>query len=223
MKIVDGKAVAETSEEEAALKTLLETETAGLKAKRDELLGKLKGFDHLKDIDPDEYKRLKTEAEKNEQDKMYKAGEFENLKKQLLDAHAKEKSDFENKIKVMQKSLEENVLIASATAAIAQEKGVPILLMPHVRSRTKLDDDGNPIVLDDHGNKRVNAKGEPFTIAELIKEMKSNTDTFGRAFEASNQSGSGATNNNHNGNGIDYSKMNPVERITAARQAGLKT
>ncbi len=68
MKIVDGKAVAETPEEEAALKALAEDHAAGLKNKNSELLGKLKELDKLKDIDPDEYKKLKTQAEKTEEE-----------------------------------------------------------------------------------------------------------------------------------------------------------
>jgi hypothetical protein len=55
MKVVDGKVVAETPEEELALKGLVETEVTGLKAKNAEILGKLKALDAHKDIDPDEY------------------------------------------------------------------------------------------------------------------------------------------------------------------------
>lgn len=224
MKIVDGKVVAETPEEEAALKGLVETEVSGLKAKRDELLGKLKALDAHKDIDPDEYKRLKEQATKAEEDRALKAGEFDNLKKQLIEAHTKEKQALEAKLTALHKSLEENVLIATATQAIAAEKGVPALLMPHVRSRTKLDDNGQPVVIDESGNVRVAADGKPLTITALIAEMKSDVNTFGRAFEPSGASGAGSQGGSGaGGSGKQYEGMSPTERMTAARAAGQKT
>lgn len=223
MKIVDGKAVAETPEEEAALKALAEDHAAGLKNKNSELLGKLKEFDKLKDIDPDEYRKLKTQAEKAEEERAMKAGEFENLKKQLIEAHTKEKQALEAKLATLHKSLEENVLIATATQAIAAEKGVAALLMPHVRSRTKLDDNGQAVVIDESGNVRVDAQGKPLPITALIAEMKSDVQTFGRAFEPSGASGSGSQGSNAAGSTNKYEGMSPTERMTAARAAGQKT
>lgn len=223
MKIVDGKAVAETPEEEAALKALAEEHAAGLKNKNSELLGKLKELDKLKDIDPDEYKKLKTQAEKAEEERAMKAGEFENLKKQLIEAHTKEKQALEAKLATLHKSLEENVLIATATQAIAAEKGVAALLMPHVRSRTKLDENGQAVVIDESGNVRVAADGKPLPITALIAEMKADVQTFGRAFEPSGASGSGSQGSNASGTANKYEGMSPTERMTAARAAGQKT
>jgi hypothetical protein len=223
MKLVDGKLVPEGEEETAALKAMLETEVTGLKAKNAEILGKLKALDAHKDIDPDEYKALKGQAAKIEEERALKAGEFDNLKKQLLDAHAKEKEALVAKIATLGKSLEENVLIATATQAIAAEKGSTLLLMPHVKSRTKLDDNGNAVVLDDSGNVRIGADGKPLTIPQLIAEMKADVNVYGRAFEASGVSGSGAQQNNGSGNADKFSHLKPTDRITAAREAGLKT
>lgn len=192
MKIVDGKAVAETPEEEAALRATVETEVSGLKAKRDELLGKLKEFDPLKGIDPNEYKTLKEQAAKAEEERALKAGEFDSVKKQLVEAHAKEKAAWDAEKATLRQSLENNVLIASATQAIAAEKGSALLLMPHVRSRTKLDDTGNPVVVDDTGNVRIDAQGKPMSINALIAEMKADVATFGRAFDGSGIGGAGS-------------------------------
>jgi hypothetical protein len=198
MKIENGNVIPETDEEKAALSAFVDKEKSGLIAKRDELLGKLKELDKLKDIDPDEYRKLKTQAEKTEEERAMKAGEFENLKKQLIEAHAKEKQAYEAKLATLHKSLEENVLIATATQAIAAEKGVAALLMPHVRSRTKLDDNGQAVVIDESGNVRVDAQGKPLPITALIAEMKSDVQTFGRAFEPSGASGAGSQSSNNN-------------------------
>ena len=192
MKIVDGKAVAETPEEEAALRATVDTEVSGLKAKRDVLLGKLKEFDPLKGIDPNEYKTLKEQAAKAEEERALKAGEFDSVKKQLVEAHAKEKAAWDAEKATLRQSLENNVLIASATQAIAAEKGSALLLMPHVRSRTKLDDAGNPVVVDDTGNVRIDAQGKPMSINALIAEMKADVATFGRAFDGSGIGGAGS-------------------------------
>lgn len=213
MKIVDGKVVAETPEEEAALKGLVESEVSGLKAKRDELLGKLKALDAHKDVDPEEYKSLKAQAAKAEEDRALKAGEFDNLKKQLVEAHAKERQALEAKLATMHKSLEENVLIATATQAIAAEKGVPTLLMPHVRSRTRLDENGQPVVIDESGNVRVSADGKPLTITALIAEMKADVNTFGRAFEPSG--GSGAGSQGGSGAGGGQKNLTSIDKIKA--------
>lgn len=213
MKIVDGKAVAETPEEEAALKALAEEHAAGLKNKNSELLGKLKELDKLKDINPDEYKALKEQAAKLEEERLKKEGDFDNLKKQLLDAHGKEKAALESQLATLRKSLEENVLIATATQAIAAEKGVPTLLMPHVRSRTKLDDNGQPVVIDESGKVRVAADGKPLTITALIAEMKADVNTFGRAFEPSGASGAGSTGGGGAGGG--QQTMTSLDKIKA--------
>lgn len=152
-----------------------------------------------------------------------KAGEFENLKKQLIEAHTKEKQALEAKLATLHKSLEENVLIATATQAIAAEKGVAALLMPHVRSRTKLDENGQAVVIDESGNVRVAADGKPLPITALIAEMKADVQTFGRAFEPSGASGSGSQGSNASGTANKYEGMSPTERMTAARAAGQKT
>ena len=199
MKVENGKPVFENDDEKAAFETLLNAETAGLKANRDALLEEAKKLKPLKDIDPAEYRTLKEQAAKAEEERAIKAGEFDNLKKQLLDAHNKEKAALEAKIAQLGKSLEENVLIATATQAIAAEKGSALLLMPHVRSRTKLDDNGNPVVVDETGNVRVGSDGKPLTIAQLVTEMKTDVSTFGRAFDASGQSGSGSQQSNGTG------------------------
>jgi hypothetical protein len=191
MKIEDGKLVAENDEETTALKEMTEESVKGLKSKNSELIGKLKTFDAYKDIDPDEYRTLKDSAAKAEEERALKAGEFDSVKKQLLDAHAKEKTTWEEEKTTLRKSLEDNVLIATATQAIAAEKGSSLLLMPHVRTRTKLDETGRPVVIDEDGQVRVGADGKPLAIAQLVAEMKADVDTFGRAFDASGANGGG--------------------------------
>lgn len=212
MKIENGKAVFENDEEKAAYESLLNNETKGLKEKNGELLGKLKGFDKFKDVDPEEYAKLKEQASKDEEDRAKAAGEWDKLKQQMADAHAKEMKKRDDRIGALEKSLEEQVLVAQATQAIATEKGSPLLLMPHVRSRTKLDESGKPVVVDDAGNIRVDGQGQPMTIQALIAEMKADVATFGRAFDASGASGAGSQSSS---GGAQQQPKTSVEKIKA--------
>lgn len=222
MKIENGNVVPETEEEKAALTAMVEKEKSGLIAKRDELMGKLKGFEAYKDIDPEEYKKLKKQAADAEAEKLKIAGNWEAREKQLLDAHKKELDARDAKIATLSTSLEENVLKATAVQAIAAEKGSSTLLMPHVRSRTKLDDSGNPVVVDDQGNIRIDAQGKPLTIPALIAEMKADVATFGRAFDGSGIGGAGSNpGQGGSANTGKFDHLSPTERITAAREAGV--
>ena len=216
MKIVDGKVVAETDEEKAALGATLEADVSGLKSKNTELLGKLKELKKLEGVDPDEYQTLKQQAAAADAEKLKNAGNWEAREKQLLDAHKKELDLRDGKISILGKSLEENVLIATASQAISAEKGSVKLLMPHVRSQTRLDDNGNPVVVDDAGNVRIDSAGKPLTISALIAEMKADVSSFGQAFGPSGNSGSGSQGSNGGGGGSDYAKMTLTELTQAA-------
>ena len=200
MQIIDGKAVYTDATEEAAFKTLLDEGTSGLKGKNSELLGKLSQFKQFEGIDPEKYRTMEAQAAKIEEDRLLKAGEFDNVKKQIIEAHGKEKAALEAKIETLNKSVTENVLKAQITDAIAKADGSTLLLSPHVASRTKLDDNYHPVVVDDSGNVRVKADGTPMAIADLIAEMKIDVANFGGAFKASGANGSGQQASNSNGN-----------------------
>lgn len=221
MKIENGQAVGETPEEIAALKAMVEGEVAGLKGKNSELLGKIAAFKPLEGIDPEKYRSMESAAAKIEEDRAIKAGEFDSIKKQMLDAHGKEKASLEAKITTISKSLEENVLKAQITDAIAKADGSTLLLSPHVASRTKLDENYHPVVVDDAGNVRVKADGKPMTISDLITEMKTDVDNYGGAFKASGASGSGSQQSNGQ-SGNDLSKLSADELTARQKEPAVK-
>ena len=213
----DGSAVnMDAPEVQEAIKLAVAAATANVVKKNAELLSELRPLKKLKDIDPDEYLTLKQQAAAAEAEKLKIAGNWEAREKQLMDAHKKELDIRDSKIATLGKSLEENVLIATASQAISAEKGVAKLLMPHVRSQTRLDDNGNPVVIDDAGNVRIDSAGKPLTISALIAEMKADVTTFGRAFEPSGSSGSGSRGSNGSNGASDYSKMTLTELSMAA-------
>lgn len=140
-----------------------------------------------------ETERETTEAERK--------GEWEKLKAQMNEKHQADlkKKDLviEEKDKLaasLRSSLERHLVDANATAAIASLKGVPELLLPHVRQHIKVVEDENGqfqvTVVDAKGGPRVNGKGEPLSISEFVGEMQQ-SDIYSRAFEGVGSSGSG--------------------------------
>lgn len=170
------------------LKSALEKER---KAAR-ELEKKVKRWESLGKSD-EEIADLLKKAEDAELSEAERKGEWDKLRAQMNEKHQAELKSRDDKLKAMQSTLERHLIDATATAAIAAEKGVPDLLLPHVQRHVRVvDEDGEFVVrvVDAKGDPRVDAKGEPLTIADLVKEMKA-SEIFGRAFEASGNTGSG--------------------------------
>lgn len=99
----------------------------------------------------------------------------------------------------MQTSLSKYLVDREAAVAIAEAKGSPTLLLPHVRSKVKVvrdgeDDDGTPKyvarVLDAQGDFRSNGKGGFMSVKELVAELKADPE-FARTFESEVKGGNG--------------------------------
>ena len=161
-----------------------------------------------------------------EQKKAEKAGEWDKLKGQMNEKHQTELKSKDEQIGKLRSTLEKHMIDSVATAEIAAAKGVPTLLLPHVQRMTKVveDEAGNYTVqvVNAKGEPRVDAKGEPLTIKDLVEEMKQAED-FGRAFEGSGTKGSGMQPGNDRARGSKLSstdKMDPIERLKRARASG---
>lgn len=167
---------------------------------------------------PEEIQQLLEAQRKAEEEKATKGGEWEKLKVQITDQHKTELSKKDERIQALTKSLERRLIDADATAAIAAAKGVPALLLPHVRSAVRVieeDGDFKVQVVDAAGNPRVNGKGEFLSIADLVGEMRQ-SDVFGRAFEPTGTTGSGAASRPASGSRTmtqaQFNAMRPAER-----------
>lgn len=90
----------------------------------------------------------------------------------------------------LQKLLVDN----EAISALAEAKGSTKLLVPLIKSMTKVIEDENgdyiAVVTKPNGDVRANASGSPMTIAELVAEMKKDPD-LKTAFVLTEQSGGG--------------------------------
>lgn len=156
----------------------------------------------FKDIDPDkardalqELEAIKAIDPTKEADKIANT-KFEAAKAQLLEKHTGEVTGLNDRIKHLSGTVESLLVDQVATAALAEAKGSVDLLLPHVQRHTRVKEEDGRFkveVVDADGNSRIaDAKGTPMGIKDLIAEMKA-SETFGRAFDASGNSGSGMT------------------------------
>ena len=213
----DGKWVfeAETSEDVQGLKKALDDE----RKRRAQAEKAAKQFEG---IDAEKAKQLLDETHKAEEEKAKAAGQWENWKAQMTAQHEAEKKTLTEQIAALERDLNEQMVTATAMQAIATEKGVAALLLPHIGAKVVIDNGKREVrILDASGNVRYGKNGQPLTIAERVQEMKADP-IFGRAFEATGAGGSGADANTRAGaRGIDWSKLSPTERLKAAREAGI--
>lgn len=141
-----------------------------LTGKVDELLSKVQGGEALK-ID---LQKLKDQ-----------------FTKQVSEAVGAEKAVTQK----MRDALDRYLIGQEATRALSDANVVSTdLLMPHVRSKMKVAQNGDDfvaIVVDGEGNTRINSKGQPMTVADLVAEMKTQP-AYAPAFKSDTKSGSGA-------------------------------
>lgn len=162
----------------------------------------------FKDLDPDKARQALTELEElkkldpeKEADKIA-AAKVEAATKQLVEKHEGEKVASNERISHLTSTVEGLLIDAAATAALAEAKGSVELLLPHVRSHARVKEVEGKFaveIVDKDGNARIaDAKGTPMDIKALVAEMRA-SETFGRAFDASGQSGSGTGPSNGTG------------------------
>ena len=146
---------------------------------------------------PDEIAAMVKAQEEAERARLEQRGEFEKLKAQLLESHKKELAARDEAIQKMKGTLESYLVDAAATEAIAAAKGIPQLLLPHVKSAVKvIEEDGKyqVRVVGPDGSPRMNAKGEFLGIKDFVSEMRE-SEVFSRAFEGTGTTGSGTPAN----------------------------
>lgn len=144
---------------------------------------------------PDEIAALVEAQAQSDRDKLEKGGAWDKLKAQMAEQQKVELGKKDERITTLTKSLEKRLIDADAITAITSAKGSAALLLPHVRASVKVIEENGDFkvqVVDDAGNPRVNGKGEFLSITDLVSEMRQ-SDSFGRAFEPSGITGSGAT------------------------------
>lgn len=172
---------------------------------------------------PEEIQELLAAQAQADRDKLTKAGEWDKLRGQMTEQHQAQLAKRDDVAKVLRGQLEKHLVDAAGVAAIAAAKGSAGLLLPHVKARVKVIEDGGEFavrVVDAAGNPRVNGKGEFLSISDLVGEMRQD-EIFAPAFMAPDASGGGSKHSPGGQHRADLSKLSPTERLTAAR-AGKK-
>lgn len=194
-------------------------ERDAIKANRDEALTEAKkAKKRLADydgVDPEEFRRLKTEAEQAEAKRAAAAGDFDSLKKQLVDNHTKELGAKDGKIGKLTKALERRLVQAELTKAIAAKKGDPELLLPYAERFVRVketDEDYDAFLVDAAGNQRFSdGQATPMSFESFVEQDL--MTKFPRAFDGTGSSGGGAAKTNAGGGG--QNTFNPATATPA--------
>lgn len=179
---------------------------------------------------PEQIAEMADSARKAEETRAEKAGEWDKLRAQLNDRHAadlkKAAADTDAARQVadgFRARLERQLIDSSAISAIAAAQGVPDLLLPHVRQAVRAVEEGGEYVVrvvDARGDPRVNGKGDPLSVAELVAEMREHP-VFARAFGPSGATGGGASGAGAKGGKTmtrtQFEALPPAERHASLR------
>lgn len=144
-------------------------------------------------LSAEEIKALVDGKKKADEDKAKAGGEWDKLKTQLNESHGKVVGEKEARIKALEGLIESTLVDGEATKAIAEAKGNATLLRPHIKQFVRVVEEGGKYqikVVDGKGDPRLNGKGDPMTVAELVGEMRS-SDVYGVAFEGTGRGGGG--------------------------------
>lgn len=118
------------------------------------------------------------------------------IRDELSKAHAMETAKLKERETGLLGEIRNLRVTQVAMAAIVDQKGDPELLMPFVNQQIQVVEENGKFVtyvVDAQGDRRYSGvTGQPMTVEELVKEMKSNAK-YGRLFESDHQSGGGGT------------------------------
>jgi hypothetical protein len=182
-------------------------ERDAVKANRDEIIkeaksakAKLQAWDGK---DPAKYEQLLAAAEEAERKKAAAEGDFNTLKNQLVEKHKGERDTDAKRIAKLEKALNERLVQAELTKAIASKKGVPELLLPYAQqfARVRETDDGFEAYLADEKGNAMYADGRatPMDFGTFVEQHL--MTKFPRAFDGTGSSGGGASKSIPGGGG----------------------
>ncbi len=144
-------------------------------------------------IDLDEVEAMKQSQRDADEAQAERKGEWDKLKDQMRTQHVEQMSKKDDEISRHKTELERHLIDAQATGAINEADGNVMLLLPHVKSLVKLNEEDGQFkaqVVDAAGTPRVDADGNPFSIKALVSEMRTQ-DGFAGAFKGTGAAGGG--------------------------------
>lgn len=187
---------------QALIEKAAEEKVSGLKNKKDELLGKLTETKKRYDgIDPDEYYKLKTEAERRAQLEAERERKLQEERGEFTKILEKEKEEFQRiqeakdkQINKYKEAFYKTQLTNEAQKAIQSQGGNPLFLEHHVMSRLALEETEEglfrTVVKNQDGTKMLREDGSLATPMDLVKKLREDQN-FAPAFRGSGAGGSG--------------------------------
>ena len=163
------------------------------------------------DIDVEEIRELKAQKEKAQRDELIRKQKFEEVLKQQKDQYDREIQTLRSQLTGVKV---DGAVLDAATKYGAVSPGDVAALM---KNNIKLDETGNPVVLDDKGDIRYDsATAEPLSVEAAVKEFLEQKPYF----KASGPSGAGSKTNDRpvRANTISIDELdlkNPVHREMA--------
>lgn len=211
-----------------ALKTVIDSEVGGLKAKRDELLGnqaKLKEqLQQFEGIDPVKVRELEAEKQRLEEERLIAEGKHQEVLEMRI---AQRDSEWAAKYNPLVEANERNRAKAfdSEIQTAAAAAGVPATsqtdVMLRAKSVFKKSEDGQYRPLDDNGNVIMSDKGTPLTLLEFTEGLR---QTAPHLFGVTQGAGTiGDTGRSATGKQIDragFNAMNAGQRAEFMRKGG---
>ncbi len=152
---------------------------------------------------------------------------WDKLKGDLEAGYSKKLIEKDTEIKTMRSTVERHLVDNEATVALSEAKGSVALLLPHVKQYTRVIEESGAYVVrvvDKDGDPRGNHSGGFMTIKDLVAEMKG-SEVFGRAFEASGNTGGGKPAAKSGGTPAgtpNRENMTAMDRIKAGLQKNRK-
>ncbi len=126
----------------------------------------------------------------------------EKVRAEMSDAHKKAMDASNSRTQLLETQLHSYIIDGTANAAIAEERGIPELLLPFIKQQVKVVEENGTFaahVVDAKGERRYSGvTGQPMTIKDLVAEMKGNAK-YGRLFESQQSGGGGAQSQQQTG------------------------
>jgi hypothetical protein len=165
-----------------------------LARQKGELTEAKRKLDAMRDVDPDEYQRLKTAAEKAERDKELEKGNFEKLEAQRIEEHARELKKRDDAALALRRQLEDSLVDGELTRAISTKyptaKLTPIILGAKQTIKSmEIGGKLRAVVVDEKGEPRLKAGAKTtddyMGPADRVDEMR-NDKEWAPLFPATN-------------------------------------
>jgi hypothetical protein len=241
--------VLQSADVQTAIQTALDSQTDGLKTKRDELfteMGKQKST--LSELTAlgglDKFKELQSqlsEADKQAQEDKLKQAQASGDVEKINEAHSTQITELTKTIDGLKSSMVQKELNTIISAEILSQNGIPELLTPLIGGRVRgmYSESGaiNYEVKNVDGSPMLTAEGRDATIEHLVNSLRT-TDHFSSAFRGTGSSGMNSTQSDDVGNASEnpfsaygketfdltkamvFMKTNPEKGRKLAKEAG---